>query len=149
MKTKSRNPILAKAINKLFRLYWFIIRPKTKGVKALILSGGKVLMVRLTYYPKTWTFPGGGANKDEDPKLAVIRECEEEVGIKLSDPKFIRTLDFNHEYKKDTVYIYKEEISNTNFKIDKKEIAEASWFDLKKLPSDMGKNALKIIEVLK
>lgn len=149
MKTKIRNLIIAKAVNKLFRLYWFIIRPRTNGVKALVLNEDKILMVRLTYYPNTWTFPGGGVNKKENPESAVRRECEEEVGIKLGNPIFIKTLNFRHEYKRDIVYVYKEEISNTNLKIDKKEIAEAHWFNLKNLPQNMGKNALEIIQVLK
>lgn len=144
MSSKSRNPIIAKAINTIFRICWFITRPKTKGVKALVFNKGKILMVRLTYYPNTWTFPGGGVDKGEDPETAVIRECKEEVGIDIENPEFIKTLDFKHEYKKDTVYVYKVETYIDEIKIDGREVAEASWFDLKYLPN-MGKNAKRIL----
>ena len=101
MPGKSRNLIIAKLINKTFRFYWFFRRPQTKGVKVLIFnSNKKILMVRLTYYPNTWTFPGGGVNKKENTKDAALRECKEEVGIELSFVDLITTLDFKHEYKK-------------------------------------------------
>lgn len=146
MKKKIRNPLIAKMINKTFRVYWFLTRPKTKGVKALIFNDGKILMIRLTYYPNMWTFPGGGVNKNEEPKDAVVRECEEEVGIRLQNPQFIKTLDFDHEYKKDTVHLFREEIASLDFKTDGKEIFEASWFNLNNLPSNIGKNAKKMLE---
>jgi 8-oxo-dGTP diphosphatase len=101
-------------------------------------------MIRQTYYPKTWTFPGGGVNKKEEPENAVLRECKEEVDIDLKEIDFVTTLDFNHEYKKDHVFIYKAKVKNSDFVIDGREVAEASWFDLDKLPK-MGKNAKKIL----
>lgn len=131
-------------INKLCKVYWFIVRPKTRGVKGIIFNQGKVLMVRLTYYPHTWTFPGGGVHKNEDIRSAVIRECAEEVGIQLQKPQYIGELYFNYEYKKDTVFVFKENINSSEIKIDGKEVAEANWYELDNLPA-MGKNAKKIL----
>ena len=148
MSDKTRNKYLAQFINKLHRIYWFITRPKTRGVKVIIFNPeNKILMVRLTYYPNTWTFVGGGVNKNEQPEDAILRECEEEVGIKLDNVEFVKTLDFNHEYKKDTLFIYKARVSNFDFQIDRKEVAEARWFDLSDLPN-MGKNAKRILETI-
>lgn len=148
MSEKIRNKYLAQFIHKLHRMYWFITRPKTTGVKVIIFNQEhKILMVRLTYYPNTWTFVGGGVNKNEQPKDAILRECEEEVGIKLYNLEYIKTLDFNHEYKKDTLFIYKTKINDSNFEIDKREVAEARWFDLSDLPN-MGKNAKRILETV-
>jgi mutator protein MutT len=104
-------------------------------------------MVRLTYYPDTWTFPGGGLDGEETPETAAKREIEEEVGITLHDIDFITTLDFNHEYKKDTVFVFKVDLQSPEVKIDKTEIAEASWFSLDALPP-MGDNAERILDLL-
>ena len=148
MSDKTRNKYLAQFINKLHRIYWFITRPETKGVKVAIFNQeNKLLMVRLTYYPNTWTFVGGGVDKNEKPEDAILRECEEEIGIKLDEVSFIKTLDFNHEYKKDTLFIYKARVNNFDFQIDRKEVAEARWFDLSDLPN-MGKNAKRILEAV-
>ena len=144
MSDKVRNKYFAQLINRLLRFYWFFRRPKTMGVKVIIFNQeNKILMVRLTYYPNTWTFVGGGFDKKEKPEEAILRECEEEVGIKLKEIDFVTTLYFNHEYKKDTLFVDKTTVNNSAFEIDRKEIAEANWFDLSDLPN-MGKNAKKI-----
>lgn len=143
-----RNVHLAKFINKLFKIYWFLTRPKTRGVKCLIFNEKEeVLMVRLTYYPETWTFVGGGVNKKESTSDAIIRECSEEVGIKLKDIKYVGELYFEHEYKKDTVSVYSSKVKGQDIIIDGKEIAEAKWFDIEKLPQTIGKNAQKIFDL--
>lgn len=142
-----RNSKIAIFINKLSRIFWFIARPTTKGVKALIFNNeGKVLMVRLTYYSNTWTFPGGGVHKNESETSAIIRECKEEVGVVLKSPEYIGSLYFEHEYKKDTVFVFKEKIDDLTIRIDGKEVAEAGWYSLDKLPN-MGGNAKKIIDL--
>lgn len=141
----SRNTFLAKCINKLHRAWWFITRPKTRGVKVLVFnSKNEVLMVRLTYYPDTWTFPGGGVNDGEDTETAAKREVREEVGITLDRIDLVTTLDFNHEYKKDTVFVYQTTIENAEIEIDEKEVAEADWFSLNSLPQ-MGDNGKRIL----
>lgn len=135
-------PIL---INKLHRAYWFVTRPKTRGVKALIFDDNRVLMVRLTYYPNTWTFPGGGVDQNETIEQAAVRECHEEIGITLESLSYIGDLEFNHEYKKDTLSVFKATAKEQEIIIDPKEIAEAKWFELDQLPV-MGKNAKTILE---
>ena len=40
-------------------------------------------------YPRTWGFFGGGIEKDETPLETVKRECYEELGYKLNNPKLI------------------------------------------------------------
>jgi 8-oxo-dGTP pyrophosphatase MutT (NUDIX family) len=101
-------------------------------------------MVRLTYFPNTWTLPGGGVGKEEDPLTAVIRECKEEIGVNLKDPQYVDQLKFEHEHKKDTLFLYRSEIKDVQISPDGKEIAEAKWFALDALPP-MGPNAQKML----
>ena len=42
----------------------------------------EILMIKQTYGPKTFKFPGGLANQGEKPLDAAIREVQEEVGLK-------------------------------------------------------------------
>ncbi|MFA5010045.1 MAG: NUDIX domain-containing protein [Patescibacteria group bacterium] len=131
--------------NKLREIWWFIARPTTQGVKAIIINNDKFLMVRLSYFPNTWTFPGGGINKNESPKEAIVRECEEETGITLNSPKLIKTFQFTHEYKKDTVYVFQARTQTDTLDPNSKEIIEAKWFNKNQLPK-MGKIAQNIFK---
>jgi 8-oxo-dGTP pyrophosphatase MutT (NUDIX family) len=62
-------------------LGWLVRRPRTFGAHALALTPeGKLILVKLRYAPG-WRLPGGGRNKDEDPRDAVLRELAEEIGM--------------------------------------------------------------------
>ncbi|MEK7195749.1 MAG: NUDIX domain-containing protein, partial [Patescibacteria group bacterium] len=73
--------ILYKIVHPLMRFYWFLVHPKTSGVKCLIEHDGKFLVIRNTYGEMHWTLPGGGIKKGESPEQAVLREVKEEVRI--------------------------------------------------------------------
>ena len=52
----------------------------------IYFDNGKVLLLKRKEgvpYGGKWGFPGGGAEKDESPKEAAIRETGEETGIKV------------------------------------------------------------------
>lgn len=50
------------------------------SVKALIKNeAGKVLVLKENQ--NTWSLPGGGLDHDEDPKVGILRELKEELGI--------------------------------------------------------------------
>ena len=51
----------------------------TVGVRAVLLDGKKVLLVRHTYLPG-WQFPGGGVEPAETAETAAARETMEEAG---------------------------------------------------------------------
>ena len=136
-------------LNKLLHLfakaYWFIFRPKTFGVKVVVHNNGEILMIKNSYGRwNKWMFPGGGINKNEDSEEAAKREVLEEVGVRLTDVRKIGGYTSDREYKKDTVSVFLGESSDKDFKIDKKEIAEAQWFSVSNLPeiSDYSKNIL-------
>ena len=50
----------------------------------ILIEGGKVLLARRkegTHLAGLWEFPGGKAESGEDPRAALRRELEEELGI--------------------------------------------------------------------
>lgn len=125
---------LAKLMYPLFKLYWFIFRPKAHGVKCVIQNDGRILMIRNTYGHKFWTFPGGGVDKGETAEQAIRREIMEEVGVTVRDLRKIGAFFTTAEHKKDTVTVFTGESDGDQLKIDKGEILEARWFLPDKLP---------------
>lgn len=53
-----------------------------------------------------WGLPGGLVEKGESLKSAVIRECEEETGYKLKDPKFLSSITYKTNGKQKKVYVF-------------------------------------------
>ncbi|MBF0251167.1 MAG: RNA pyrophosphohydrolase [Alphaproteobacteria bacterium] len=55
--------------------------PYRLGVGAVLLNGaGQVFVAQRIDTPGAWQMPQGGIDKDEDPRLAVMRELQEEIG---------------------------------------------------------------------
>lgn len=121
-------------INPFRKLYWFIVRPQTRGVKCIIEHDGKILLTRLGYAHKKFTIPGGGVKKNETWEEGIRREILEEVGITLGKIEKIGEYKNVMEYKRDTVVVFHSVVSSPVFKIDNIEVVEANWFSPKELP---------------
>lgn len=68
----------------LARVWWYVRRPDTYGVKLVIVDAeGLVLFVRHTYGADVWELPGGGRRRGEPPAVTARRECAEELGIDI------------------------------------------------------------------
>ena len=61
-------------------------RGMTLGVRAILVDGDRVLLVRHTYLPG-WYFPGGGVEPGESFHDALAREMLEEAGATLTGPE--------------------------------------------------------------
>ena len=132
------------------RIYWFIVRPKTTGVKCLIECDDNYLLIKQTYGSRmyNWNLPGGGVEKNESFKDAVKREVFEEVGIALPDVIEIKRYTSNLEYKVDTVYCFYSKVITKNIVIDKNEILEAKWFPKNNLPENISRSIKESLTVL-
>ena len=131
-------PLVYKYGYEILRVYWFLFRPKTSGVRCVVLNKDKILLVRHTYGSHLWTTVGGGIKANEDLEQAVRREAREEVGLELVVVKKVCEVQYAEEYKKDTVHVFLSDTLNTELQPDQAEIAEAKWFPLKKLPEDVS-----------
>lgn len=126
-------------VGKAARLWWFVTRPRTLGVRAMVLDAqDRVALVRHTF-AAGWAFPGGGVKKGESFEVALARELREEVA--LADFTIERVLGAYHsrrEYKDDHVVIFVVRVvageAAAMAKADALEIAEAAWFALDALP---------------
>lgn len=135
-------------VNPLRKTYWFIFRPKTKGVKCLIENSERFLLTRLGYAHKKWTVPGGGVKKNETWEAAIRREVFEEVGITLGEIREIGEYNNVVEYKRDTVHVFHAIVPSAEFKIDGMEVVEAQWFSRTDFPADRVTRVDKLIAML-
>lgn len=105
-------------------------------VAGLILKEGRILVCQRTRHqtmPLKWEFPGGKIEEGEQPRDALRRELEEELGIwAIIEDEIARV---QHEYPNGgkvelrfyTVRKYKGEIENRIFR-------DVQWAKLKELP---------------
>lgn len=134
-------------VSPLRKFYWFIFRPKTRGVKCIIENNEKFLLVKLNYAHRLWTFPGGKVNRKESYMEAGIRETKEETGIIIKDLVYVDFYKANKEYKDDTVEIYYGNSSIIETKIDLIEIEKADWFRRDSLPENRATAVDKIFKI--
>jgi 8-oxo-dGTP diphosphatase len=106
-------------------------------VAALILEGEKILVCQRTRHqtmPLKWEFPGGKIEPGEQPRDALQRELNEELGIDATIGEEVARI--RHEYKNGAavelrffaVREYKGEIENRIFK-------DMRWAGRSELPS--------------
>jgi ADP-ribose pyrophosphatase YjhB (NUDIX family) len=124
-------------IGKAARLVWRVTRPRTIGVRAVLLDGrGRVALVRHTYTDALY-LPGGGVKKGESIAAALFRELAEEVAV--TDAVIERVLGVYHsrvEGKDDHVVIFVARVAGAAAlrRVDAMEIEQAEWFALDALP---------------
>ena len=106
-------------------------------VAALIIQKGKILVCQRTRHqtmPLKWEFPGGKIETGEQPRDALRRELEEELGIDARIGEEVARI--QHKYKNGgavelrfyAVHEFKGELENRIFR-------DMQWTDRKKLPS--------------
>jgi len=105
-------------------------------VAALILRDGKVLVCQRTRHqtmPLKWEFPGGKIEDGEQPRDALRRELDEELGIEAEVGEEVARI--RHEYKNGgsvelrfyAVRKYKGELENRIFR-------DVQWAERSQLP---------------
>lgn len=112
------------------------------GVSALVLHGGRVLLIKRRCEPDKglWALPGGLVNLGEKVVDAAVREIFEETGIKISIKRLIDvvdkiSLDENGKVKYHFVIIsFEGEPLSYDIK-PSSEVEEAKWVDAEEIVS--------------
>lgn len=120
------------------KVYWFLRRPVTEGVRCLVVYEDKVLLIRHTYGSSLRTTVGGGVNRGESLLEAVFREVKEEVGIILNNATHIGLVFCQAEFKKDTIQVFIARSETNILHCADGEIAEALWWQQDNLPEDVS-----------
>lgn len=137
---------LFKIAGYLIKVYWFIFRPETYGVKGLLIKDGKVLLIK-TSYNNVLALPGGGAKKGETAEEALKRELREETGIEVIKCHLVGEYESNDEYKRDHISLFYIDEFNEGVKKESLEIDSAQFYLLNNLPENVSNATLKRIKV--
>jgi 8-oxo-dGTP diphosphatase len=106
-------------------------------VAALIVKEGKILICQRTRHqvmPLKWEFPGGKIEPGEQPRDALRRELEEELGIEASIGEEVARLEHKYsgggavELRFFAVHQYKGEVENRIFR-------DVQWAERQQLPT--------------
>lgn len=69
-------------------------------VAGIIENKGKILLCQRHHlsrrFPLKWEFPGGKVEKGEDPKAAIFRELQEELGISVNNVEHLDHYHFSY-----------------------------------------------------
>lgn len=117
----------------VIKFYWRVFKPKTRGVKVVLVYKDQFLLVKHSYGFRH-TFPGGGIKKRETPEDAAKREIKEELGIVLNEVVFAESFISTQFGKSDEIFVYRASLLDNKFVIDNIEIEEAGWFNKTNLP---------------
>ena len=128
--------LLHRLLGKAARIMWRVTKPRTIGVRAVLLDpAGRVALVRHTYLDG-WYLPGGGVKKGEGIADALHRELAEEGAV--TDATVNRVLGVYHnrrEGKDDHVIVYVARAESDALRgADALEVAEVGWFAVDALP---------------
>jgi ADP-ribose pyrophosphatase YjhB (NUDIX family) len=124
----------------------------TLGVRAMVLNEAErtVFLVRHTYVPG-WYLPGGGVERGETVRQALVKELREEGNIALTDEPALFGVYFNNRSSiRDHVALYiVRSFTQTAPRLPDREIAECGFFPLDELPeATTASTRRRIAEVL-
>ena len=95
---------------------------------ALIKNEGKILVTRRrpdVPYPELWEFPGGKLEASEDPRDCIVREIDEELGIKVIAESIFDVVFYRYPERDVLVLVYR--CSWTSGTPTNREVAEHRW----------------------
>ncbi len=116
------------------QLYWWLFKPVTFGVKAMLIHDDTVLLVKHSY-EKGWHLPGGGVKRGESAATAVRREAREELGAAMTAVSFFGLFSNINENKSDHIVVF----VCTDFTLSGKQDAEIEaygFFAFDQLPPE-------------
>jgi 8-oxo-dGTP diphosphatase len=138
-------PLYALAVG-LRRIVWALRRPVTVGVRAFIVRGDAVLLVRHRAGRRPWGLPGGGVARYERLAEAARREAHEETGVVVRIERLLGVYDSFHDGVSNYVAVFVCAPLGDPRPPRSLEIAEARFFPLQAPPADMDPGSRRRIE---
>ena len=98
---------------------------------------GRILLIRHSYGPDNWYFPGGGAGKNEAPEDAARRELREECNCDIAGLTLVGVLEEELSGAPHRAHIFTGTITDTP-RPDGREVVEARFFPTHSLPEPLS-----------
>ena len=120
----------------------FILYNNTATAVGVIITNnsGQVLFEMRAKEPKLGLLdvPGGFVEFDETPEHACIRECREELGVDITDLKYLcafpNTYEYkNFEYKTCDLFFIATIADDSKFKLQADEVSKIKWCTLESM----------------
>ena len=127
------------------RVYWWVFRPRSSGVKCVLTNRDEVLLVRHTYGPRGWELPGGSRKRGEDAEITATREIQEELGVSVNTWHSLGKIEIVVDHHRDSLYCFQAEVGSPKIVIDRGELAAAQWFPKRELPRPLGRYTRAIL----
>lgn len=140
---------LALVVAHRLRLVWRrTLKRRTCGVKAVVLRGDAVLLIRHSYHASDrYMLPGGGRDRGETAIEAGIREVLEEAGCRITDVREHGCFVSHAEGWPNEITLIVGQTTDEP-RADGRELLEARFFPLDALPSTLtDASRRRIIEV--
>jgi len=119
------------------------------AVNGIIFKGGSILLVRRGIEPfkGLWSLPGGFIEYDEMVEDALVREVEEETGLKVRPQKLVGVYSnpTRSPVKHVVTVCYYCKILEGTLKPSKENV-EVKFFELNRLPEEMAFDHKKVVE---
>ena len=99
---------------------------------------------KLKKNPGKWAFTGGAVITNESSLNGAIREVKEELGIDVFDDEIEYLLSFKREKGFVDVWLIKKDILIEEIVLQKEEVSEVKWVNLKELKELMKKGEVVV-----
>lgn len=124
-----------------------ITRPHLRSVTVIgVTIDEQMLLIRTSYGPAGWGFPGGGIGRNETPDAAAIRELREETQCRITNLRCIEVIDKPVLGTTSTGHLYTGTVLDMP-EADGREIVEARLFPLHSLPHPLTPAAARFLAV--
>ena len=114
---------------RLLWIYWFVCRPRTRGVNVAVWHRGRLLLIRNSYR-RGLHLPGGNPKLRESEAEAAQRELAEEVDLHVTPGQLRPAGSFinRHEFKHDRVSFFECHLAAPlPVRIDQREVVWADF----------------------
>lgn len=130
---------LALTIGHRLRHHWRKFRGVTgEGVSVIARDfDGQILLVRHSYGPQGWYFPGGGIGRKETPEQAAHRELREETDCAIDGLKLLGIIEEELSGAPHRAHVF-EGVVDAVPRADGREVVEARFFPTHSLPEPLG-----------
>jgi len=135
---------------RVLRVYWWIFRPRSSGVKCILTHQDAVLLVRHTYGPRGWDLPGGSRKRGEAAEATATREIQEELGLSVDAWRPLGKIEVVIDRHTDALHCFHAEVGSPEIGspplvLDLAELSAAQWFPKQSLPHPLGRYTSAIL----